>query len=320
MTVSLAQNAIALLIELAERGEINPWDVQVIEVIDRFLSKLKPPVNSEFDRNSGRAPYETDLSESGQAFLYASMLLLLKADSLARLETDQEPNPTEEFLEDSIGIERPLLRNLEQQIRRRATAPPVQRRQVTLQELIAQLNLIATAMADPKPRRVASRRPRPQSPSQAMRTITQLAHEENLSEIAVVLETFLANHWQQLGTDQDWLNFEVLLECWAEAQASSPSPISRPAKAQESQPDSELAVPTIHDRVGVFWALLFLSAQSKVELSQQTFYQDLQVRSFTLSEGAEQIDVPERGSDHDSEHISGLSLPQEGLPPISPPD
>lgn len=322
MTVSLAQNAIALLIELAERGEINPWDVQVIEVIDRFLSKLKPPVNSEFDRNSGRAPYETDLSESGQAFLYASMLLLLKADSLARLETDQEPDPTEEFLEDSIGIERPLLRNLEQQIRRRATAPPVQRRQVTLQELIAQLNLIATAMADPKPRRVASRRPRPQSPSQAMRTITQLAHEENLSEIAVVLEAFLADHWQQSGKDQDWLNFEILLECWAEAQANSPSPISRPAKAkaQESQPDSELAVPTIHDRVGVFWALLFLSAQSKVELSQQTFYQDLQVRSFTPSEGATQIGVPEPGSDHGSDHIGGLPLPQEESPPISPPD
>jgi segregation and condensation protein A len=54
MTLSLAQNAIALLIDLAERGEIDPWDVKVIEVIDRFLSKLQPEARIE----AGRAPYE----------------------------------------------------------------------------------------------------------------------------------------------------------------------------------------------------------------------------------------------------------------------
>jgi segregation and condensation protein A len=35
-----------------------------------------------------------------------------------------------------------------------------------------------------------------------------------------------------------------------------------------------------HERVGVFWGLLYLSAQSKVELSQREFYQDLQVRNL----------------------------------------
>jgi segregation and condensation protein A len=34
------------------------------------------------------------------------------------------------------------------------------------------------------------------------------------------------------------------------------------------------------DRVGVFWALLLLSAQSKVELSQEEFYQDLKIRAI----------------------------------------
>lgn len=269
MTVSLAQNAIAMLIDLAERGEINPWDVQVIEVIDRFLSKLKPQEAAV----SGRAPYEADLSESGQAFLYASMLLLLKADSLARLESDDAAVAEEtELLEDGIGIERPLLLNLERQIRRRATAPPLQRRQVTLQELIAQLNLIATALTDAKPRRGGIRRPRPQSRSQAMRTIAQLAHEENLFEIAAVLEMFLSEHWQQFGDEQDWLNFETLLDFWSAAQAED-----KPAKPVAApQP----VAPTIHDRVGVFWALLFLSAQSKVELEQQEFYQDLKIRSL----------------------------------------
>ncbi len=36
MTLSLAQDAISFLIDLAERGEIDPWDVKVIDVIDRF--------------------------------------------------------------------------------------------------------------------------------------------------------------------------------------------------------------------------------------------------------------------------------------------
>lgn len=271
MAFSLAQNAIALLIDLAERGEINPWDVQVIEVIDRFLSKLKPTEIPE----TGRAPYEADLSESGQAFLYASMLLLLKADSLARLETDALETPEAADLEAEIAIGRPFLK-LEQQIRRRATAPPVQRRQVSLQELIAQLNLIATAIADPKPRRANARRPRPQSRSQATRTITELAHEENLSEIAAVLEAFLADHWQTFDDEQDWLDFETLLQFWSDAQIEAP--VTR--RSSQASPTAAV-VPTIHDRVGVFWALLFLSAQSKVEIAQEEFYQDLKIRSFT---------------------------------------
>jgi segregation and condensation protein A len=275
MTLSLAQNAISMLIDLAERGEIDPWDVQVIEVIDRFLSKLEPSASE-----AGRAPYEADLSQSGQAFLYASMLLLLKADSLARLESNQSNDETELPLEAEIELERPLLLNLEQQIRRRATAPPVQRRQVTLQELIAQLNLIASAIADPRPRRNV-RRPRPQSRTQAMRTIAQLAHEENLSEIASVLEAFLTDHWQQFGDQQEWLNFETLLNFWsaAEADAAEAAKLSRKTTERTTQ----AVAPTIHDRVGVFWALLFLSAQSKVELAQQEFYQDLEIRRFSPS-------------------------------------
>ncbi|MGL5033558.1 MAG: segregation/condensation protein A, partial [Microcystaceae cyanobacterium] len=37
MTILAASEAIATLIDLAEQGHINPWDVSVIEVIDRFL-------------------------------------------------------------------------------------------------------------------------------------------------------------------------------------------------------------------------------------------------------------------------------------------
>ncbi len=127
MALSLAQDAIAFLIDLAERGEIDPWDVKVIEVIDRFLSELAP-------LHQGREPYEATLSQSGQAFLYASMLVLLKADSLSQPDTTAlatESDDVGELLDlDGSGVALPL--NLERQIRRRAVAPPPQRRRVTL--------------------------------------------------------------------------------------------------------------------------------------------------------------------------------------------
>jgi segregation and condensation protein A len=267
MALSLAQNAIAMLIDLAERGEIDPWDVKVIDVIDRFLSQLRPFQIAEME--TGRAPYESDLSQSGQAFLYASMLVLLKADSLARSESRQaEASLEAEELLEAEGTDAPLPVYLERQIRRRAVARPPQNRKVTLQELIVQLELMAAAVADQKPR-IRARRPRPQSRTQAVRTITELAHQENLTEVAAALEQFLNDHWHEVSQDADWLEFEVLLELWVNSDQ---------AKAVQ-QPNAHHSPQS--DRVGVFWALLFLSAQSKVELSQEEFYQDLKVRSLS---------------------------------------
>jgi segregation and condensation protein A len=266
MAFSLAQNAIALLIDLAERGEINPWDVKVIEVIDRFLSQIKPIQTIE----AGRAPYEADLSQSGQAFLYASMLVLLKADSLARSETEEtevEDLPPEALLEPP-GDNATLPLRLERTIRRRAVAQPPQNRRVTLQELISQLEIMAATVADHQPR-IRTRRPRPQSRSQAVRTIAQLAHQENLSEMAAALEQFLQDYWQAAEVGADWMDFEALLGQWLQSEV-------RTAVTQTVGHHSAQS-----DRVGVFWALLFLSAQSKVELDQKEFYKDLRVRSFS---------------------------------------
>ncbi|GAB4146384.1 MAG: ScpA family protein [Cyanobacteria bacterium J069] len=263
MPLSLAQNAIALLIDLSERGEIDPWDVKVIDVIDRFLSQLQPLQTVE----AGRAPYEADLSQSGQAFLYASMLVLLKADTLART-TQDDAIVEEDFLEEPDGTTgSPLPLSLERRLRRRAVARPMQSRQVTLQELISQLELMAVAVADPQPRKRV-RRPRPQSRSQAVRVITQLAHQENLSEIAAALEQFLQDHWDAMSQGDEWMEFEHLLDLWVESES-----------AAETRQAGQHATPQ-GDRVGVFWALLYLSAQSKVELLQEEFYQDLQVRSL----------------------------------------
>lgn len=273
MSSSLAQTAIAFLIDMAERGEIDPWDVKVIDVIDRFLQSLKTQADAL--ASQGRTPYEANLSESGQAFLYASMLVLLKADTMVRAEAEAEA----EDLEDDAPWEMedlevpPLPRNLERHLHRRAVAVPPKRRKVTLEELIQQLETMATVMAEQGPR-VRTRKARPQAKRQAVRAIAQLAHQENLSEIAAALETFLDQYWDELGEPLLWLDFEALLEEWPKFQP----PELKTAHEFDTEHDAQ-----VHEKVGVFWGLLFLSAQSKVELSQDRFYRDLKVRNLKRS-------------------------------------
>lgn len=264
MTETPATEAIALLIDLAQRGEINPWDVQVIEVIDRYLSTLALGNDAE---PRGR---DADLSQSGQAFLWASMLVLLKADTLERLEEEEDLELTDIDESDAAGEAR-LPLHLERHLRRRPAAPPPKRRPVTLSELIEQLQQMADQL-DEAPVRSRSKQPRSLSRTQAAKAIAHLAHDENLTEIATRLDMFLSGHWKELAQGKDWLNLEQLLEWWTLS----------PTASDESEPNSALysTEPRAYDRVGVFWALLLLSAQSKVELYQEEFYQDLKIRTL----------------------------------------
>ena len=61
-----ATEVIETLMNLAQQGEIDPWDVQVIDVIDRFLNELG--INEYGDNIYEQAT----LPRSGQAFLWAS--------------------------------------------------------------------------------------------------------------------------------------------------------------------------------------------------------------------------------------------------------
>lgn len=260
MTITPAQEAIANLINLAEKGEIDPWDVPVIKIIDRFLEELGLLGESQSPQQ------EADLPRSGQAFLWASMLVLFKADSLDLLQEELLEIEEEEFFEEEEYLETEkisLPANLEQHIRRRTSVKSLGKRRVTLQELIEQLEHIAAeieaAANDTTPKR--SKRSR----SAAIKAIAQLAHNENLTELAAQLESFLYLNLANLAYQQDCVDWENLLERWHHADAAK-------VLNQDHSHDSDL------DRAGVFWALLLLSAQSKVELVQEEFYQDLSIR------------------------------------------
>ena len=81
-----ARLAIRLLQDAAERGDIDPWDVDVIPVVDGFLDQLKQrieipkKISKHLSQNGGS--YEVDLAQSSEAFLAASVLVGLKAEVL----------------------------------------------------------------------------------------------------------------------------------------------------------------------------------------------------------------------------------------------
>jgi segregation and condensation protein A len=264
MEASELLETITLLIYQAQQGEIDPWDVQVIEVIDRYLELMAP-------ESIGRG-YEADLSQSGQAFLSASMLVLFKANTLMQLSTvgDAQDDVEDDALllgEDGVSHQGHRL-PLERQLRRRPAAMPPPKRRVTLQELIKQLQIMANQL---KLVEKVSKpiRPRRQPSVQSMREALELAHQENLTEVARELEQVLKMSARELSLEQSWLNLEQLVELWTQTKL-----LNQNDSGHESQ-HSQL--------VSVFWALLLLSAQSKVELFQEEFYHEIKIRLLTDS-------------------------------------
>ena len=261
MDASDLLETITLLITQAEQGEIDPWDVQVISVIDRYLEFM------ETETTAGG--YEADLSQSGQAFLSASMLVLYKANTLMQLESSAQEQQAldDEFLGDEDSVRHQTHRlPLERHLRRRPAAMPPPKRRVTLQELIEQLQLMAQQLKlvqkESKPVR-----PKRQPSLQTMRAALELAHQENLTQVACELEQVLHHNAAELCLQKNWLNLEQLVELWL-----------------QTKKQNENAYTGDHnDLVSVFWALLLLCAQSKVELFQEEFYQEIKIRLLTDS-------------------------------------
>jgi segregation and condensation protein A len=70
---------VELLVRLAEQGEIDPWDIDIVAVTDKFLDALD----------------EGDLRSSGRALFYASVLLRMKSDGM--FEDEEEDSEEEQW-------------------------------------------------------------------------------------------------------------------------------------------------------------------------------------------------------------------------------
>ncbi len=251
-----ARLAIRLLQDSAERGEIDPWDVDVIAVIDGFLDQLRTRIEAPRLARAQGGSYEQDLAESSEAFLAASVLVGLKAEVLEAATFPVEILAEEAFDGedggedwDGEGSGFSLPARPERHLQRRLVAPPPLQRPVTLGELIRQLEDIAERLEADEGRVRQTSRPKRYSDRAAMAQVAALAHREKLPETTAALSRFLQS-WSD-GDSSRWIGFDELVAAWGQAVEQ--------ASAQEELDQ---------DRVGVFWALLFLCSQGKVELDQ----------------------------------------------------
>ena len=134
----MPEEPIEILVQLAEKGEIDPWNIDIVEVTDRFLGEL--------ERRK-----ELDLRISGRTLFYAAVLLRMKSEHLEELGIPDEDAASEEW-EDSFspsaedpladifgeGVAGPIDR-LEFEIKRRLERKNLRKRPITLFELILEL-------------------------------------------------------------------------------------------------------------------------------------------------------------------------------------
>ena len=149
-----------VLVELAKRGEIDPWDIDIAVATEKFLQYI-----DSLEKRDLRIPART--------LLYASILLRLKSDTMEE-QKEEEPEPeVEEIPHEEEEIEDQLPR------------PPVRRhtkRPVTLDELISELK-----KAEMVGRRKAMREKWPE----AEEKVLDLSHDEGIEDRILALGPIL---------------------------------------------------------------------------------------------------------------------------------
>ena len=121
-----APEPVEVLVQLADDGEIDPWDIDVVTVTDKFLSRLD----------------ESDLRTSGRALFYASVLIRMKSDAMLGTDEPDEPEaePWEQAMQGDAPIDEPdPFAALESEMDRRLERRRARGMPQTLDELVRDL-------------------------------------------------------------------------------------------------------------------------------------------------------------------------------------
>lgn len=134
----IVEDPVEILVGLAERGEIDPWNINIIEVTDRFLTELE-------------RRRQLNLQVSGRTLFYAATLLRMKSEHLTLQSDSGDAGPDDEGesfgenfdleLDSEIDYQGRLgpIERLEHEIQRRLDRKNLRKSPVTLFELIIEL-------------------------------------------------------------------------------------------------------------------------------------------------------------------------------------
>jgi segregation and condensation protein A len=239
-------DAIEILVDLAKSGKIDPWNIDIVDIYDKYILRL-----AQLKANN--------LKLAGRALLFAAILLKLKSNILKGINVldfhlDDEGD---EFLDDGFedsfeGEQMKLPSNnvisFEEVLQRRTSTRLNHSRNVTLKDLIRHLQFYEElekkralqSALDKQKRRVRS------YSKLSANDIKNLAHEEYIEELVEKMQQNLV-------------------------------------KIFEHEEKIELTEISLlgFDRTSAYIAVLFLSVRDKYEIVQDEFYGNLYVKKST---------------------------------------
>jgi segregation and condensation protein A len=241
-------DGIEILVSMAKTGKINPWNIDIVDITDKYLTQL-------FQMKS------QNLRLTGRTLLFAAILLKLKSNILENIDINEfeEVNEGAELndfdLNDDFEADYPQEFNtnnvisIDEVLQRRTSVRLNRNRVVTLKDLIRQLEfyeMIDKKQSLKNAHERAKRRVRSYANLSAD-DIINLAHEEYIED----------------GVQRLRENLEQIL--FKEGRVEL----------------TELTLLGM-DKISAYIALLFLSADSDYELVQDEFYAELYVTKGNL--------------------------------------
>lgn len=245
---SAVEDPVEILVGLAEKGEIDPWNIDIIEVTDRFLNELE-------------RRRELNLQVSGRTLFYAATLIRMKSEQLVKIdppEIEDEGDGEDLFGDDfGAGMAEDIdysgrlgpIERLEHEIQRRLDRKSMRKSPITLFELITELKNIEKE----ERRRRRMSEGRLDSPDALIDAddVVSIAHDEGFQESSMVR---LAEYLEGLELDEEMTLAELCQRM-------------------------EWGIPE------VFIPLLFLALDGRCTLRQEEFYGDIWVRICHVAEG-----------------------------------
>lgn len=242
------QDGLALLLNMAKHGQIDPWNVDIVQVADQYLRAV-----SEVK--------ESDLKRTGKTLLYLAILLRLKSDQLAGINFweviedatfDDIGHDSGELAPGELMALDPFSKmrrfdSLDEVLKRRTSTKQPRIRPVTLDDLIRELKkyeeLEKKRSLREKVEKASQRRMADYSQFTS-EDIEELAHEEFLEDTIFILKDLL---------ERIFINEE------------------------------QVGLSSLHrqgnmDKISAFIALLFLDLRGEVEIFQEEFYGELYIR------------------------------------------
>lgn len=260
---------IEILVQMAEKGEIDPKNMDIIDVTDRFLKAIE-------------AQPKDNLRQSGKIIFHACVLLRMKAEALLITKIEELDMGGDDFIDfDEDGspliydsTTEPIARqitldDLQRAIVRKVRGKQIRQRKVTLLQLIEALR-----EAERIEKKRTERQPKAvidldgHHDIQEMDDILDLAHDEDIETVIRKVDRLMN---EQFGPDDVISLGDIIQKLGGR-----------------------------NDWVDAFLAVLFLSNSGKLMLEQEQFYGPLHIRLCSPDEA--------RGETHKSETALPLDI------------